>query len=133
MTTPMPDAPPQFDPLAPLSTAPSGANQDPTATLEEVLATQLGLAKRLQQRLINEEYLEPRDYKDLVSTANNILALAHRTEEATRIIGTYKLFVSTVTEFLRNRSDTIGEDLIEELLKTAKNLGTDGTIGPMLR
>lgn len=133
MPTSMPDAPPPFDPLAPLSASPSGANQDPTATLEEVLATQLGLAKRLQQRLINEEYLEPRDYKDLVSTANNILALAHRTEEATRVIATYKLFVSTVTEFLRNRSDTIGEDLIEELLKTAKSLGTDGTIGPMVR
>lgn len=125
------DALPLRDPLLPRDA--NRDHQTQNVSLEKVLSTQLQLAQQIQNRLIGaQESFEPRDFKDLVGTTSNIIGLAHRTEEAMRVISTYKLFVSTVVEFLKTRSDALGEDLVEELLEVARGLKTEAAVSSIV-
>jgi hypothetical protein len=93
------------------------------ATLAGALQTQLQLAVTLQERLNDpSERLDPRDFKELVSAASSILALAHRSDEALRTIQTYEAVFGVVMEFLRRRGDQVGEDLVAELRGVARDL-----------
>jgi hypothetical protein len=102
--------------------------------LEDILQRQLKIAHDLQQQIENAGAtgLSPRDRKDLAQAASGIIGLAHRTEESLRIIETYKALFGIVLEFLRNRSDSLGEDLVGELKKTAERLGALGAVKELL-
>lgn len=90
--------------------------------LSQLLQSQLRLAERLQNKLLNGgiNELPPREMKELVNSVSTLLTLAHRTGQAEKEIQTYKLFVVTVMDFLRRRSDSLGIDLASELREVAK-------------
>ena len=93
--------------------------------LQGLLETQLQIAGALQQLIIRDQRtLSARDFKDLSSAASSLIALSHRTERTLEEISTYRVFASTVLEFLRKRSDSLGEDLLEELHRVAHEMGT---------
>ena len=111
------------DPTAPFSPPPvalTGMESDDTS-LSELLRSQLLLAKRLQEKLLSNDMaaLSPREMKELVSSLSTLLTLAHRTGQAEEEIQTYKTYVSIVNDFLKRRSDGLGEDLAAELRKVA--------------
>jgi hypothetical protein len=72
--------------------------------------------------LRDKESLSPRDLKDLAAGASSLIALSHRTEQTLQEISTYRVFLNVVLEFLRRRSDTLGEDLLGELQAVAQEL-----------
>ena len=113
-----------MDPTLPLPPpAPRNSASMKEATLAGALQTQLQLAVTLQDRLNDpSERLDPRDFKELVSAASSILALAHRSDEALRTIQTYEAVFGCVMEFLRRRGDQVGEDLVAELRGVARDL-----------
>lgn len=93
--------------------------------LQGLLETQLQIAGALQQLIIRDQRtLSARDFKDLSSAASSLIALSHRTERTLEEISTYRVFASTVLEFLRKRSDSLGEDLLDELHRVAHEMGT---------
>jgi hypothetical protein len=97
--------------------------------LQGLLETQLRIAGALQQLIIRDQRtLSARDFKDLSSAASSLIALSHRTERTLEEISTYRIFASTVLEFLRNRSDSLGEDLLEELHRVAHEMSTTDTL-----
>jgi hypothetical protein len=101
----------------------------PEATLADALQAQLKLAITIQRKLNDPASgLEAREYKDLVTAASGIVALAHRSDEALRTIETYQKFAAVVLEFLRRRGDQIGEDLVEELRDVARDLHAEGAV-----
>lgn len=102
-------------------------------SLEQILAAQLGLAADIQRKVRDEVgVLEAREYKDLISAASGIVTTAYRTDEALRTIETYKLFSETVMEFLRSRSDSIGEDLVEQLRQVSHNLKSSSAVDKVI-
>lgn len=113
-----------MDPSKPLTTPPPPELDDSTeATLAEALQAQLKLAVTIQKKLNNPASgLDPREFKDLVTAASGIVALAHRSDEALRTIETYQKFTAVVLEFLRRRGDEVGEDLVAELRAVAGDL-----------
>lgn len=115
-----------------LPPAPPGAK--PEVQLEVVLQRQLNIANGLQDMIDSAGTvgLSSRDLKDLTQAASGIIGLAHRTEESLRVIETYKALFEIVLEFLRNRSDSLGEDLVAELKKTADRLGALGAVKDLL-
>jgi|APFre7841882724_1041349.scaffolds.fasta_scaffold13162_2 hypothetical protein len=114
-----------MDPSKPLTAPPPPSDLDDTAeaTLAEALQAQLKLAVTIQRKLNNPATsLDPREFKDLVTAASGIVALAHRSDEALRTIETYQRFTAVVFEFLRRRGGEIGEDLVAELREVAGDL-----------
>jgi hypothetical protein len=81
----------------------------------------LQVAQELQKKLLGGslDNLPPRDLKEMVNSVSTLLTLAHRTGQAEQEIKTYRLYVSVVNDFLRRRSDSLGEDLAAELRKVA--------------
>lgn len=117
-----------MDPSKPLPAPGNSSPQDPAPTLEGLLSSQLRLAQSLQTRLNNQEAegtLSPRDYRDFASAATGIISLAHRTEEALKVIKTYSTFFEVVLEFVRSRSDSLGEDLVAKLMETSRELRSE--------
>lgn len=104
--------------------SPNGGAVPSSASLSDILTKQLEVAGDIQKQLTNGT-LDPKDYKDLITAANNIITMAHRTDESLRIIETYKIFTESVMEFLRSRSDQLGEDLVKQLKTTAAGLRTE--------
>jgi len=100
----------------------SSTREVPKADLSSLLQSQLRLAEKLQDKLLNGglNTLPPREMKELVNSVSTLLTLAHRTDQANREIQTYKLFVTVVMDFLKQRGDTLGEDLAEELRRVGK-------------
>ena len=92
------------------------------ANLSNLLQSQLQLAEKLQEKILDGGLttLPPRELKELVNSVSTLLTLAHRTGQADQEIQTYKLYVSVVNDFLRRRSDALGEDLAEELRVVAR-------------
>lgn len=113
-----------MDPSKPLATPPPPElDNSAEATLAEALQAQLKLAVTIQKKLNNPASgLDPREFKDLVTAASGIVALAHRSDEALRTIETYQKFAAVVFEFLRRRGGEIGEDLVAELRGVAGDL-----------
>jgi hypothetical protein len=118
-----------MDPTLPLPPPAPAPKPEKEATLAGALQAQLQLAVSIQERLADpSERLEPRDFKDLVSAASGIVALAHRSDEALRTISTYERAFAVVFEFLRRRGDAIGEDLVSELRSVARDLHAENDL-----
>jgi hypothetical protein len=115
-----------MNPTQPLTAARTAALAD-DPTLEGLLSSQLKLAQTLQERLNRQDgdELSARDYRDFVSSATSIIGLAHRTEEALKEIRTLRTFIEVVLEFMKERSDTLGEDLVAQLIETSRALRSE--------
>lgn len=124
-----------MDPSKPLPLQDPAA-KDGTPTLEGLLSSQLLLAQSLQERLNRtgaEGELSARDYRDFTSATTSIISLAHRTEEALKEIRAYAKFFEVVLEFFRARSDTLGEDLVAQLMEVSRQLRLEGEAASVLR
>ena len=110
-----------LDPSAPITSR--NTTEPPEADLQDLLEKQLKIASAMQQVILRDQSsLSPRDLKDLAAAASSLISLSHRTEQTLREITTYRTFVTTVLEFLRRRSDSVGTDLLAELKAVAKEL-----------
>ncbi|MEN6304897.1 MAG: hypothetical protein ABFD96_19355 [Armatimonadia bacterium] len=110
-----------LDPSAPIAN--QHTTEPPEADLQDLLEKQLKIASAMQQVILRDQSsLSPRDLKDLAAAASSLISLSHRTEQTLREITTYRTFVTTVLEFLRRRSDSVGTDLLAELKAVAKEL-----------
>lgn len=113
-----------MDPTKPLPyAAPAAATDD--ADLANLMGRQLTIAGILQDALLRDQNsLTTRELRDLSSSASTLLSLSHRTDQALAQLTTYRSFVSVVLEFLKSRSDSLGEDLLAELRKTGAEMRT---------
>lgn len=123
-----PSIPPLPDPTAPAKPAPLEAFGR-KISVQGLLEQQLQIAADLQSMIKEQRNnLSPRDYRDLATSTSNLIALAHRTDHMLRTTQTYQAFVDVVMEFLRKRSDDLGEDLLEELRESAKELRAEAEL-----
>jgi hypothetical protein len=100
----------------------SGAQSE--VTLEQLLERQLGIADTLQQILITQRSgMDMKDIQTLANTASSLISLSHKTDAALKQLSTYRAFVDVVLEFLADRSDSLGEDLLAQLRAKAVELG----------
>lgn len=91
--------------------------------LQGLLETQLQIAHVIQQAVLRDRHtMSARDLKDLSGAASSLIALSHRTEKTLQAVTTYRVFVGAVLEFLKARSDSLGEDLLGELRRVAEDL-----------
>ena len=111
------------DPTAPFTSDIPSEDAGSDANLSDLLRSQLMLAKKLQEKLLSNDMaaMAPREMKELVSSLSTLLNLAHRTGQAEEEIQTYKAYVAVVNDFLRRRSDGLGEDLAAELRQVAQS------------
>lgn len=128
----------QILPSMPVTSPPWEAkdSQDnlPDVTLDELFRTQLKLVASVQGRLFTSaDSMTSRDFRDLVSVSSNVLALAHRTESLQKTIATLELFSATVLEFLKSRSDTVGEDLVARLKEVARGLNAEKAVDEVVQ
>jgi hypothetical protein len=115
-----------MDPSRPVAAPnPSVFVTDPSeVTLEQLLERQLGIADTLQQILISQrEGMDMKDIQSLANTASSLISLSHKTDAALKQLSTYRAFVDIVLEFLADRSDSLGEDLLTQLKAKAVELG----------
>ena len=115
-----------MDPSRPVTAPkPSILASDPSeVTLEQLLERQLGIADTLQQILITQrDGMDMRDVQSLANTASSLISLSHKTDAALKQLSTYRAFVDVVLEFLADRSDSLGEDLLAQLKAKAVELG----------
>jgi len=97
--------------------------------VQTLLERQLRIASSLQEAILAEgSNIGPKDLKDLASTASTVIGLSYKTEQLLTEISTLRLFSQVVLEFLRNRSDTLGEDLLAELREVAKGLNASDCV-----
>ncbi len=114
-----------YDPTMPLAAQQDEPETDDGADLAVLLGRQLTIAGVLQDALLRDKNsLTTRELRDLSSSASTLLSLSHRTDQALSQLVTYRSFVSVVLEFLKSRSDLLGEDLLAELRKTARDMRT---------
>jgi hypothetical protein len=93
------------------------------SSVQSLLETQLTIAADLQELIRSQSSsLSPREYKELATATSNLIGLAHKTDETLKTIQSYRVFVDVVLDFLRQRSDSLGEDLLAELREVAKGL-----------
>lgn len=95
--------------------------EDEQVSLQRLLKTQGRVAASLQNLLLKSD-LPPKDFKEIATAAGSLVALANRTDGTLRTMETYRLFVEVVVEFIRRRSDALGDDLVAELLSVAKDM-----------
>lgn len=108
----------------------SSGDESAPVSLETLLDTQLRVAGKLQEIVLQDlrsKAYDPSALKDLVNATNSLVALGHKTEEALKKINTLQKFVGVVVEFLRARSDSLGEDLLAELQEVAQQMGEGKT------
>jgi hypothetical protein len=102
--------------------------------LSALLGRQLEIAGILQKALIREKNsLTTRELKDLASSASTLLSLSHRTDQVLASLNTYKAFTSVVLEFLKERSDTLGEDLLAKLREVAEEMRADEAVKALMQ
>jgi hypothetical protein len=93
---------------------------------------QIQVVHAMQQKLQDEtKDLSSRDYRDIVAAVTSALSLAHRSDELQRTIETYRLFATTVMEFLKTRPE-IGEDLVKELKEVSRTIKADRAVDDVL-
>lgn len=125
-----------MDPTMPLGdrsnnpTDPTG--EDSKATISDLFKNQIKVVSALQRKLTQDEgQLSTRDYRDIVAAVTGALSLAHRSDELQKTIETYRLFASTVMEFLKTRPE-IGEELVEELKAVSRTIKADRAVDDVL-
>ena len=108
-------------------------NEDSSAAipdLAKLLKSQARLAQILQEKAVNN--LDVKELKDIATASSTLVNGVHRTGELHRTIESYRLFHSVVLEFLRQRSDTLGEDLLAELRTVAEQMGARARVQSLL-
>lgn len=114
-----------MDPTKPQPRQTPVITPDEDADIADLLNKQLTIVSVLQSALLNNQHeLSTRELRDLASSASTLLGLSHRTEQVLAQLTTYRSFVSVVLEFLKARSDSLGEDLLAELRKTGAEMRT---------
>ena len=116
---------------------PPGLDEERQLDLGSLLKEQMRLASKLQEKLGNMADAEggidnARDFQSLLAGTSGVLSLAHRTDELSQTLDTYKLFVDVTLEFVRRRSDQLGTDLLEELKTVAADLRAGSRLDPLL-
>lgn len=122
------------DPTSILTSFPGfDGNLNEAVSLEDLLKNQIIIAGELQ-KIIRQQgsHLDPKELKDLVQTSSTVVAAAYKAGESLRALSTYRTFVEVVLEFLKRRSDTLGDDLLAELLSTARDLRAEGVVRGMI-
>ena len=121
------------DPTMPMAYTPREQTAD-DADLATLLGRQLEIAAVLQDALLKDHNsLSTRELRDLASSASTLLSLSHRTEQALSALVTYRAFISVVLEFLKSRSDLLGEDLLARLRETAQEMRTPADAVALMR
>ena len=114
-------------PMSPISPVVSPSNPvEPSSevSLEQLLERQLGIADTLQKILISQQHgMDSKEIQTLANTASSLISLSHKTDAALKQLSTYRAFVDIVLEFLADRSDSLGEDLLAQLRAKATELG----------
>ena len=122
-----------MDPTRPMPPRPEPVDLEDT-DLSALLGRQLEIAGILQKALIREKNsLTTRELKDLASSASTLLSLSHRTDQVLASLNTYKAFTSVVLEFLKERSDTLGEDLLAKLREVAEEMRADEAVKALMQ
>jgi hypothetical protein len=67
--------------------------------------------------------MDSKEIQTLANTASSLISLSHKTDAALKQLSTYRAFVDIVLEFLADRSDSLGEDLLAQLRAKATELG----------
>lgn len=98
--------------------------------LAQLLKSQARLAQILQEKAVNN--LDVKELKDIATASSSLVNGVHRTGELHRAIETYRLFHAVVLEFLRQRSDALGEDLLAELKTVAGQMGARARVQSLL-
>lgn len=108
--------------------------RDTEATLEELLKRQLAITSALQSMISdNSAQFSPREFKELAATANSLVTGASRAGEALRALATYRAFIDVVVEFIKRRSDSLGDDLVAELLEVSREMRSEHLVSPLLK
>ena len=99
---------------------------DGEVSLEGLLKNQLIIADKLQ-KLITEhgDRYSSKDLKDLISVTNTLVVNSHRAGETLKELTTYRQFFETIIEFIRQRQDSFGSDLLQHLKNVAEEMKTD--------
>ena len=105
---------------------------DDTPDLAQLLKSQARLAMTLQERVANTPSMEVKELKDIATACSTLVNGVHRAGELHRTIETYRLFHSVVLAFLRDRSDSLGEDLLAELKTVASQMSARSQIASLL-
>lgn len=117
--------------------SPSFDEQDDTIDdapdLAQLLKSQARLAASLQRRVETSPTLEIKELKDIATACSTLVNGVHRTGEIHRELETYRLFHSIVLEFLKTRSDALGEDLLSELRTVATQMSARSQVADLLR
>jgi hypothetical protein len=116
-----------LNPSAPIQKKPpqSAANVDTSS----LLTKQMKIAGILQDTvLLGKDSLGTRDLKDLATASSTMIGLAQKTDHLLREVETLRLFSVVVMDFLRRRSDTLGEDLLAELRLVAEDLHAEASV-----
>jgi len=105
---------------------------DSTPDLASLLKSQAKLAMTMQRRVDECPDMDVKEMKDVATACSSLINGVHRTGELLRAMETYKLFHSVVIAFIRARSDSTGEDLLEELKKAADEMNVRAQVGRLL-
>ncbi len=105
---------------------------DATPDLSALLKSQARLAMTMQRRVDACPDMDIKEMKDVATACSTLINGVHRTGELLRAMETYKLFHSVVISFIRARSDSTGEDLLEELKKAADEMNVRAQVGKLL-
>lgn len=98
-------------------------------SLEELFKTQLTIARKLQKMITEQgDSYSSRDLKDLISVSTSLVANSHRAGETLKELTTYRLFFETIIEFIRQRQDSFGDELLEHLKSVADEMKTGAVL-----
>jgi hypothetical protein len=99
------------------------------SSLEDLLKNQLSIAAKLQQMITRDgDSYTSRDLKDLISVSTSLVSSAHKTGETLKELTTYRKFFETVIEFIRQRQDGFGQELLEHLKVVSEEMKTHDTL-----
>ena len=114
--------------IAPRTNRPAAQEPD-LVDVKGLLERQLQIASSLQEAILRDgDSLAPKELQALASTASSVISLSWKTEQLIQEISTLRLFSQTVLEFLRNRSDSLGEDLLAELRDVAESMNAGHSV-----
>jgi hypothetical protein len=114
--------------IAPRTNRPAAQEPD-LVDVRQLLERQLQIASSLQEAILRDgDSLAPKELQALASTASSVISLSWKTEQLIQEISTLRLFSQVVLEFLRNRSDQLGEDLLSELRDVAESMSAGGSV-----
>lgn len=92
-------------------------------SIDDLYNNQLSIAAEVQRLIINSKgTLASDELKELVALSVQLVNAINRTEETVKALNTYKAFFGVIIEFLRRRTDAVGDDLVAELKAVATEM-----------